>query len=54
MEYQCCAKDKIRFEIESWYDDLKKNEEVLIKITKCDVLKGTFDLKITKQKGSDN
>lgn len=49
MEYQCCSRDKIRFEIESWYKDLKKSEQLKIKITKCDVLEGTYDLEISKE-----
>ena len=49
MKYQCCSRDKIRFEIESWYEYLKKSETLKIEITKCPVLKGTFDLRIIKE-----
>jgi hypothetical protein len=50
MEYNCCSVNKLRFEIESWFDDLKKNEKLKIEITKCPVLKETYDLKILKEK----
>lgn len=48
MKYECCSRDKIRFEIESWYKDLKNSEKLKIEITKCPILKGTFDLSIIK------
>lgn len=48
MIYECCSKDKIRFEIESWYENLTDNERLVIEITKCEVLEGAFDLKINK------
>jgi hypothetical protein len=50
MKYQCCSRDKVRFEIEWYYNYLKDNEVLKIEITKCPVLKGTFDLKVIKQK----
>ncbi len=46
MEIQCCSKGVLRFEIESRLKDLKKSEKLNIKIKKCPVLKGTFDLSI--------
>ncbi len=48
MKYECCSIQKLRFEIESWFQDLKKNERLEIKITRCPVLKRTYDLKILK------
>jgi len=48
MKHECCSKEVIRFEIESYYSILKKNEELRIKITKCPILKGTYDLEIIK------
>jgi len=50
MKYQCCSRDKIRWEIESWYEDLEELETLKIEITKCDVLEGTYDLRIIKEK----
>jgi len=49
MLHECCAKQKIRFEIESWYKDLKDDEKLVIEISNCKVLKGTKDLLIYKQ-----
>jgi len=49
MKYESCSKDKIRFEIESWYENLRNNEELIIFINKCPILKGTFDLSIIKR-----
>jgi hypothetical protein len=50
MKYECCSVDEIRFEIESYYSNLKKSEQLKIKITKCPILKGTYDLEIIKEK----
>jgi len=50
MKYQCCSINKIRFEIESWFNDLKKSEKLKIEIIKCPILKGTYDLNIIKEK----
>ena len=50
MIHQCCSKDLMRWEIESEYPYLKENEVLKIEITKCPVLKGTYDLKMIKQK----
>ena len=49
MKYQCCSKEKLKFEIISWVDNLGKKKVLEIKITDCPVLKGTFDLEIRKQ-----
>jgi hypothetical protein len=53
MKYECCSKDLVIFGITDWLD-LKKSEELQITITKCPVLKGTFDLNIIKQKKGKN
>ena len=50
MIYECCDKQKIRFEIESWYSILKTNEKLIIEILKCPELKNTYDLRINKEK----
>mgnify|MGYP001592760213 CR=1 FL=1 len=50
MNHQCCSKELIRWEIESEFEYLKKNEVLKIEITKCPVLKETFDLKMIKEK----
>ena len=50
MIHQCCSRDKVRFEIESYYNQLGEEDELEIKIKKCDVLKGTFDLKINQRR----
>ena len=49
MIYECCSKEKIRFEIESWYSILKTNEKLIIEILKCPDLKDTYDLRINKE-----
>ena len=52
MMIEVMSKENLKFEIFSWLDDLKKNEELDIKITKCEVLKGTYDLEISRKKKS--
>ena len=50
MKYECCSIQKLRFEIESWFQYLKKSEKLEIEITCCPVLKRTYDLNIRKLK----
>ncbi len=48
MNIQCLSEDNLNYEIFSWLETLKKNEELEIKITNCPVLKETYDLEIRK------
>ncbi len=50
MKYECCSKQKLRYEIESWFENLKRNEILKVEISKCPVLRGTYDLWIIKLK----
>ncbi len=50
MKYHCCSRDKIRWELESRYENMKDGEEIFVSIKKFHI-KGTklkvFDLIIT-------
>ena len=47
MIYECCSRDKIRFELESWYENMSKEEVIIAKITKYTFLKDTYNLEVT-------
>jgi len=46
MKMECMNKDNIKYEIDRWLKTIKKNNSLKVKITKCDLLDGTFDLEI--------
>jgi len=50
MNYLGCSINKIRLEIESYFEDLKKSEVLKIEIKKCPYLKEAYDLEIIKEK----
>lgn len=46
MKIECCSKQLLRFEILNRLRDLENNEILEMKISKCEVLKDTFDLEV--------
>ena len=50
MKIEIMSKENLRYEIFSWLEDLKKNEKLSIEIAKCNVIKGSYDLQIRKEK----
>jgi hypothetical protein len=44
MKIECCSFELLKFEIKMKIESMKKNEMLIIGITKCPVLKGTYDL----------
>ena len=50
MKVECMNKDNIKYEIDRWLKTIKKNNSLKVKITKCDLLDGTFDLEINYTK----
>ena len=52
MKIECCSADKVRYETEIFYKNLKKGESVDIRITPCPVLNNTWNLEISKKSKS--
>lgn len=50
MKMQCCSIELMKFEIFNRLKDLKKSEQIRVKITKCPILKGTYDLEYIREK----
>ena len=50
MKMECMNKYNIKYEIDRWLKTIKKNNSLKVKITKCDLLDGTFDLEINYAK----
>lgn len=48
MIFECCTRQKMRYEIERYLEDLDNSKEINVKIRRCKVLEGTFDLEITE------
>ncbi len=46
MRIECMDKTNLEYEIKKWVRDLNKGESLKIEIKPCEVLKGTYDLKI--------